>query len=75
MGAILDIGVLLVTGLAMAVALAFVNRSEYAVFTTVYFLTQVPLMLAVLGLYRWASEKHFRAFAGWRIGPNRLRDA
>jgi BASS family bile acid:Na+ symporter len=48
--------------LASAVAVALMGRVDYAAFGVVYFLTEVPLLLGVVGLYRrrqarsgWAS--------------------
>lgn len=38
--------------LASAIAITLLNRIEYAVFATVYLLTEVPLLLAVAGIYR-----------------------
>jgi ACR3 family arsenite efflux pump ArsB len=42
--------------LAMAIAVTFLNRIEYAVFVVVFFLTEVPLLLGVVAIYRkwWA---------------------
>jgi len=41
--------------LASAIAITLLNRIEYAVFATVYLLTEVPLLLLVAGIYRrWA---------------------
>ncbi len=53
MKAILDIGVVSVTS---AIAITLLNRIEYAVFAVVYFLTEVPLLLGVVAVYRarWA---------------------
>ena len=43
-------------GLAMGIAVTILNRIEFAEFALVYFLTEVPLLLAVVGVYRrwWA---------------------
>jgi ACR3 family arsenite efflux pump ArsB len=38
--------------LASAIAITLLNRIEYAVFAVVYFLTEVPLLLGVVALYR-----------------------
>jgi bile acid:Na+ symporter, BASS family len=38
--------------LASAVAITLLNRIEYAVFAVVYFLTEVPLLLGVVAVYR-----------------------
>jgi BASS family bile acid:Na+ symporter len=38
--------------LAAAIAITLINRIEYAVFATVYLLTEVPLLLGVAGIYR-----------------------
>ena len=39
-------------GLATTIAVALLGRVEYAVFATVYFLTEVPLVLAMVAVYR-----------------------
>jgi ACR3 family arsenite efflux pump ArsB len=42
----------------MAIAVTLLNRVEYAVFAVVYFLTEVPLLLAVVAGYRrWTERK------------------
>ncbi len=38
--------------LASAVAITLLNRIEYAVFAVVYFLTEVPLLLGVVAVFR-----------------------
>ncbi len=38
--------------LALAVAITLLNHIEYAVFAIVYFLTEVPLLLGVVAVYR-----------------------
>ena len=38
--------------LAMAIAVTILNRIEYAVFAVVYFLTEVPLLLGAVAVYR-----------------------
>jgi bile acid:Na+ symporter, BASS family len=38
-------------GLATAIAITLMNRMEYAVFSTVYFLTEVALVLAFIGAF------------------------
>lgn len=38
--------------MAMAIAVTLLNRIEYAVFAMVYFLTEVPLLLGVVAVYR-----------------------
>jgi BASS family bile acid:Na+ symporter len=38
--------------LASAIAITLLNRVEYAVFAVVYFLTEVPLLLGVVAVYR-----------------------
>ncbi len=40
-------------GLAMAVAVTVLGRTEYAAFAVVYFLTEVPLLLGVVAVYRF----------------------
>lgn len=43
--------------LAMAIAVTILNRIEYAVFAVVYFLTEVPLMLGAVAVYRtWRTQ-------------------
>jgi len=39
-------------GLATVIAITLLNKVEYAVFAVVYFLTEVPLLLAVVAVYR-----------------------
>jgi bile acid:Na+ symporter, BASS family len=44
-------------GVATAIAVALLNRVDYAVFGTVYFLTEVPLLLGVVALYgHWTGK-------------------
>ena len=44
--------------LALAIAVTLLNRVEYAVFAVVYFLTEVPLLLAfVWAARRWQDRK------------------
>src|SRR5262249_51385121 len=38
--------------IATAVAVTVLGRTEFAIFATAYFLNQVPLLLAALGLFR-----------------------
>jgi len=38
--------------LTMAIAVTILNRIEYAVFAVVYFLTEVPLLLGAVAVYR-----------------------
>lgn len=42
-------------GLATAIAITFLNRIEYAVFSTVYFLTELVLVLGVVAAFRLGS--------------------
>jgi BASS family bile acid:Na+ symporter len=43
--------------LAMAIAVTLLNRIEYAVFAAVYFLTEVPLLLGAVAVYRkWRTQ-------------------
>ncbi len=44
-------------GLAMAIAITLLNRVEYAVFAAVYFVTEVPLLLGSVALYRWRCRR------------------
>lgn len=44
-------------GLALAVAVTLLGRVEYAVFGAVYFLTEVPVLLAAVTIYRQLSRK------------------
>jgi len=39
--------------LAMAVAVTLLGRVDYAAFAVVYFLAEVPLLLAIVAIYRW----------------------
>jgi BASS family bile acid:Na+ symporter len=43
-------------GIATAVAVTVLGRTEFAVFATGYFLVQTPLLLAALLLFRWARR-------------------
>ena len=38
--------------LALAIAVTLLNRIDYAVFAAVYFITEVPLLLGAVGVYR-----------------------
>jgi len=43
--------------LAMAIAVTILNRIEYAVFAVVYFLSEVPLLLGAVAVYRtWRTQ-------------------
>ena len=43
--------------LAMAIAVTLLNRIEYAVFAVVYFLSEVPLLLGAVAVYRmWRTQ-------------------
>lgn len=43
--------------IAMAIAVTILNRPEYAVFAVVYFLTEVPLILGAVSVYRiWRTQ-------------------
>jgi BASS family bile acid:Na+ symporter len=39
-------------GLAMVIAITLLNRIEFATFATVYFLTEVPLLVGAVAIYR-----------------------
>jgi ACR3 family arsenite efflux pump ArsB len=39
-------------GLAMVITITLLNRIEFAAFATVYFLTEVPLLLGAVAIYR-----------------------
>ena len=43
-------------GLAMAVSISLLNRVEYAVFATVYFITEIPVLLIAIAIYRRISR-------------------
>jgi bile acid:Na+ symporter, BASS family len=43
--------------IATAVAVTLSGRIELAVFATTYFLTEVPIMLTAIALYRWRSAE------------------
>jgi bile acid:Na+ symporter, BASS family len=49
--------------LASAIAVALLNRLEFAVFAVVYFLTEVPLLLGAVGAYRrwWVKAPRLEA--------------
>jgi bile acid:Na+ symporter, BASS family len=53
-------------GLASAIAITLLNRVEYAVFAVVYFLTEVPILLAAVAAYRqwWATAPRPEQSAG-----------
>ena len=53
-------------GLASAIAITLLNRVEYAVFAVVYFLTEVPILLAAVAAYRqwWATAPQPEQSAG-----------
>jgi ACR3 family arsenite efflux pump ArsB len=41
----------------MAIAVTILNRIEYAVFAVVYFLSEVPLLLGAVAVYRtWRTQ-------------------
>jgi BASS family bile acid:Na+ symporter len=44
--------------IASAIAVTLLGRVEFAVFATIYFLTEVPLMLAAVALFRRWRRKH-----------------
>jgi ACR3 family arsenite efflux pump ArsB len=39
--------------LAMVIAITLLNHVEYTVFAVVYFLVEVPLLMAAIAAYRW----------------------
>lgn len=45
--------------LAMVIAVTLLKRVDFAVFAVVYFLAEVPLMLAVVGWYRRWNERKY----------------
>lgn len=48
--------------LAMAIAVTILNRIEYAVFAVVYFLSEVPLLMGAVAVYRmWRTQAVQRA--------------
>jgi BASS family bile acid:Na+ symporter len=50
--------------LAMVIAITLLNHIEFATFATVYFLTEVPLLLGAIAIYRrfvWIRNLTFRA--------------
>ena len=48
-------------GLAMVIAITLLDRLEFATFATIYFLTEVPLLLGAVAIYRrrygWSSSR------------------
>jgi len=42
--------------IATAIAVTLLNRLEFAIFATMYFLAEVPLMLAAIALFRASSS-------------------
>jgi BASS family bile acid:Na+ symporter len=51
--------------IATAIAVTLLGRTEFAAFASVYFLTELPLMLAAVAAWRW---RHARAAASFRPG-------
>ena len=41
--------------IAMAVAVVVLGHTEYAAFAVIYFCTEVPMLLALLAVYRWQA--------------------
>jgi predicted Na+-dependent transporter len=48
-------------GLALAIAVTLLNRVEYAVFAVIYFLAEVPLLLALVAVHRRRSSGQRRS--------------
>ena len=46
--------------IATAIAVGLLGRTEFAVFGTVYFLTELPLMLAAVAVRRWRQARTVR---------------
>jgi BASS family bile acid:Na+ symporter len=51
-------------GIATAIAVTALGRIEFAVFATAYFLAQVPLLLAVVVVFRWLRASDGSNLAG-----------
>jgi BASS family bile acid:Na+ symporter len=43
--------------IATAIAVTLLGRTEFAVFASVYFLTELPLMLAAVAVWRWRQDR------------------
>ena len=46
--------------IATTIAVTMLGRTEFAVFGTVYFLTELPLMLAAVSVWRWRQARTVR---------------
>jgi len=68
-GDIVTVGTLFATrnvGLAMAIAITLLHRSDYAAFAVVYFLAEVPLLLGVASLARrwYGTHESITSYGG-----------
>jgi bile acid:Na+ symporter, BASS family len=43
--------------IAMAIAVTLMGRTEFAVFATLYFLTELPLLLVAIAVWRWRQVR------------------
>jgi BASS family bile acid:Na+ symporter len=43
--------------IATAIAVTLLGRTEFAVFASVYFLTELPIMLAAVAIWRWRADR------------------
>jgi BASS family bile acid:Na+ symporter len=62
-------------GLAMAIAVTLLNRNEYALFAAVYFLVEVPLLLAAVAMHRKFSRNFSTTATKLRTQPIYERDS
>jgi BASS family bile acid:Na+ symporter len=46
--------------IATAIAVTMLGRTEFAVFASVYFLTELPIMLAAVAVWRWRQDRAAR---------------
>jgi bile acid:Na+ symporter, BASS family len=46
--------------IATTIAVTMLGRTEFAVFASVYFLTELPLMLAAIAVWRWRQDRMAR---------------
>jgi ACR3 family arsenite efflux pump ArsB len=47
--------------IATSIAVTLLGRTEFAVFASVYFLTELPIMLAAVAVWRWRQNLTGRA--------------
>jgi bile acid:Na+ symporter, BASS family len=62
-------------GLATAIAVTLLNRVEYAVFAAIYFISEVPLLLGIVAVYRRRHVRNAIPLALQHPSPGYFRDA